>query len=281
MAGSLTGQGAAIRAEALTHRYGEVVALQAVDLEVGFGSFFALLGPNGAGKTTLVHILCTLLVPTGGEAYVGGFSVRRAPLQVRRQLGLVFQEPSLDDRLTVLENLDFHAWIYRVPRREYRQRVGELLELVELADRRNVPVRFLSRGTKRRLEVARAVLHRPSILVLDEPTTGLDVQTRRRFWGYVGELRRRERITVVLTTHFIAEAEAADTVAILDRGRVVALGPPDDLKRRAARDLSLGEETLSLEDVVVELTGSAPRQERASAREALWAFGQRGGEFTR
>ena len=270
-----------IRVERVSHRYGEIVALEEVEFAVAHGLFFALLGPNGAGKTTLVHILCTLLRPTAGDAYVAGFSVRRFPDRVRRQLGLVFQEPSLDDRLTVFENLDFHARIYGVPRREFAHRVEELLELVELAPRRNVQVRWLSRGMKRRLEVARAMLHRPAVLVLDEPTVGLDVQTRRRLWEYVAQLRRREGVTLVLTTHYIAEAEAADVVAILDRGRLVALGTPRELKRRGMGGVGAGEEARSLEDVFVELTGEAPRDGVSLGREALWAFGQRGGEFTR
>ncbi|WP_324715431.1 ABC transporter ATP-binding protein [Carboxydochorda subterranea] len=228
---------AAVEAHELRYRYeGGVEALRGVSLRVPAGQLFALLGPNGAGKTTLVHILCTLIPPVGGDARVAGYSVTEEPGRVRRQLGLVFQEPSLDERLTVWENLDFHARIYGVPRREAARRINELLELVELSTWRHAPARQLSRGMKRRLEVARAMVHRPSILVLDEPTVGLDVPTRTRLWQYLDRLRRHEGVTLFLTTHSMEEAEAAEQVVILDEGRAVAEGAPDELRHLAGGD---------------------------------------------
>ncbi len=232
---------AAIDVAGLSHAYGSVQALDGIDLEVPRGSFTALLGPNGAGKTTLVHILCTLLRPSGGQARVAGHDVRKVPRDVRRALGLVFQEPSLDDRLTVFENLIFHARLYGVRRRDRRPRAWAALELVELTDWANATVATLSRGMKRRLEIARAMLHQPSLLVLDEPTTGLDVQSRRRIWDYLERLRRDHGVTLLLTTHQIGEAEGADTVAIIDHGRLQAVDTPANLRR------TLGQQLVSLQ----------------------------------
>ena len=216
----------------LRHSYSSVEALRGISFSVPRGSFFALLGPNGAGKTTLVHALCTLLRPSAGHVAVAGLDVRRAPRDVRRTLGLVFQEPSLDDRLTVFENLIFHARIYQVPRRQRRERAWAVLELVELVEWANAPAGNLSRGMKRRLEIGRAMLHEPSLVVLDEPTTGLDVQSRRRIWEYLERLRRDHGVTLLLTTHQISEAESADLVAIIDRGELQALDSPSTLRQR-------------------------------------------------
>ncbi|MBO1436572.1 ABC transporter ATP-binding protein [Meiothermus sp. CFH 77666] len=218
-----------IQTRSLSFRYGETLALDGVNLEVPSG-FFALLGPNGAGKSTLVGILATLLAPQAGEAFVMGHSVRQQPRQVRKRLGLVFQEPSLDERLTVHENLAFHALIYGMGLR-HGTRIREVLELVELSEWAQAPVRALSRGMKRRLEIGRAILHRPRLLVLDEPTTGLDVQSRRRIWDYLRALQA-EGVSLLLTTHQLEEAQEADRVAILDRGRLLEEGSPDELRRR-------------------------------------------------
>lgn len=215
----------------LRHSYSSVEALRGVSFSVPKGSFFALLGPNGAGKTTLVHALCTLLRPGGGSVSVAGLDVRRAPRAVRRSLGLVFQEASLDDRLTVFENLIFHARIYQVPRRERRGRAWAVLELVELEQWANAPVSNLSRGMKRRLEIGRAMLHEPTVVVLDEPTTGLDVQSRRRIWEYLERLQKEHGVTLLLTTHQIGEAEGADWVAIIDHGALQALDDPSKLRQ--------------------------------------------------
>lgn len=188
------------------------------------------MGPNGAGKSTLVGILATLLAPQEGKAFVMGHSVRQQPRQVRKRLGLVFQEPSLDERLTVYENLAFHALIYGMGL-GHGVRIREVLELVELSEWAQTPVRALSRGMKRRLEIGRAILHRPRLLVLDEPTTGLDVQSRRRIWDYLRALKA-EGVSLLLTTHQLEEAHEADRVAILDRGRLLEEGSPDELRRR-------------------------------------------------
>jgi len=228
---------AAIEVAGVGKRYGRTVALQDINLRVEDGQMFALLGPNGAGKTTLVHILCTIHRPDEGRVEMRGFDVVRRPVQARRALGVVFQEPSLDDRLTVAENLDFHGLIYGVPRGLRRRRASELLELVELTPWRDKLVRTLSSGMKRRLEIARALVHEARILVLDEPTVGLDVQSRERIWEYVGTLRRERHLTVLVTTHYIEEVEACDRVCIIDRGRVLALDAPGVLRERSGQEL--------------------------------------------
>ncbi len=228
---------AAIEVVGVGKRYGRTVALQDINLRVEDGQMFALLGPNGAGKTTLVHILCTIHRPDEGRVEMRGFDVVRRPVQARRALGVVFQEPSLDDRLTVAENLDFHGLIYGVPRGLRRRRASELLELVELTPWRDKLVRTLSSGMKRRLEIARALVHEARILVLDEPTVGLDVQSRERIWEYVGTLRRERHLTVLVTTHYIEEVEACDRVCIIDRGRVLALDAPGVLRERSGQEL--------------------------------------------
>lgn len=221
-----------IRTQGLCYQYGETQALYEINLEIPPG-FFALLGPNGAGKTTLVGLLATLLPLQKGEAWVMGYSVQQQARRVRQQLGLVFQEPSLDERLTVFENLSFHALVYGMGLR-HAQRISEVLELVELTEWAQAPVRALSRGMKRRLEIGRALLHRPRLLVLDEPTTGLDVQSRRRIWDYLRGLRS-QGVSLLLTTHQLEEAEQADQVAILDRGLLLEVGSPDELRWRHSR----------------------------------------------
>lgn len=226
----MTERGAVIEARDVRFAYGDVQALRGVTLSVPRGSFFALLGPNGAGKSTLVSLLSTLLPLQGGALSVAGLDVRRAPGAVRRALGLVFQEPSLDERLTVLENLEFHGQLYGLPGRVRRVRAQEVLDIVELRDWQNATARILSRGMKRRLEIARGVMHRPELLILDEPTTGLDVQSRRAVWAYLETLRAQTGVSLLLTTHQIEEAEGADLVAVIDRGEVLALGAPDELR---------------------------------------------------
>lgn len=221
----------AIRVDAVSKRYGRTLALDAVSFAVRDKELFALLGPNGAGKTTLLHILCTILRPDSGVALVGGFDVVKQPLAARQRLGIVFQEASLDDRLTVLENLELHGLVFGVPKRLRRQRIEEMLALVELTDWAAKPVRALSSGMKRRLEIARALVHDSEILLLDEPTVGLDAQTRERIWAYVRRLRDEREITVLVTTHYIEEVENCDRVCIIDDGKVLALDTPDALKQ--------------------------------------------------
>ena len=222
---------AAISVDTVSKRYGQTLALDAVSFDVRERELFALLGPNGAGKTTLMHILCTILRPDSGTALVGGHDVVKSPLAARRLLGTVFQEPSLDDRLTVHENLDLHGLVFGVPRKLRRQRIDEMLELVELAEWKDKPARSLSSGMKRRLEIARALIHDSRILVLDEPTVGLDAQTRERIWAYVRRLREERAITILVTTHYIDEVEGCDRVCVVDRGKVLAMDSPEALKR--------------------------------------------------
>ncbi len=200
------------------------------------GEVFAFLGPNGAGKTTTVRMLCTLTRPGGGHAFVAGFDVARQPEAVRRRIGLVFQEQTLDDRLTAEQNLRFHAVLYHVPRAQVEDRIGRALRLVALEDRRQDLVSTFSGGMARRLEIARGMLHTPVVLFLDEPTVGLDPQTRTLVWEDVLRLRREERMTIFLTTHYMDEAEYADRVAIIDHGLIVATGTPDELKRKVGED---------------------------------------------
>jgi ABC-2 type transport system ATP-binding protein len=228
---------AVIEVSGLVKRYGEIEAVRGIDLVVEPGEVFGFLGPNGAGKTTTISILCTLLRPTAGDARVAGFDVARDAAAVRSRIGLVFQDPSLDDQLTARENLELHGRIYGVPGPLRRQRIDELLSVVELSDRATSLVRTFSGGMKRRLEIARGVLHHPQVLFLDEPTLGLDPQTRKHIWDYLSELRRREGVTLFMTTHYMDEAEFCDRIAIIDQGRIVALGTPTELKGRIGGDV--------------------------------------------
>jgi ABC-2 type transport system ATP-binding protein len=214
----------------LTKRYGHTVALDAIDLAIRRNELFALLGPNGAGKTTLIHILCTILRPDAGKVTLAGFDVVRAPRQARRHLGVVFQEPSVDDRLTVFENLNFHGLIYQVPAAVRHKRIDELLALVELENWRHALMRSLSSGMKRRVEIARALIHDSDVLVLDEPTTGLDAQSRERIWAYLMRLRKERALTIIVTTHYIEEVEGCDRICVIDRGRILAIDTPAALK---------------------------------------------------
>jgi ABC-2 type transport system ATP-binding protein len=220
----------AVEIEAVSKRFGRTLALDNVSFAVRPGELFALLGPNGAGKTTLGHILCTILKPDNGTARISGIDVVKQPMAARQSLGVVFQEPTLDDRLTLYENLNFHGLIYGVPAAERRARIKDMLALVELTDWRERLARTLSAGMKRRLEIARAFVHDARILFLDEPTVGLDAQARERLWSYIRRLRSERELTVIVTTHYIEEVEAADRVCIIDRGRILANDPPAALK---------------------------------------------------
>ncbi|MCE5244954.1 MAG: ABC transporter ATP-binding protein [Syntrophobacteraceae bacterium] len=221
-----------IRMERLRKHYKDLQALRDVSLHVGEGELFAYLGPNGSGKTTTIKILTGLARPTAGDAYLHGFHIERDSLQAKRQCGLVPQTINLDHELTVLENLEIHGRLFHMPRQERSSRIDELLEYIEIADRRNTPVKQLSGGLKRRVMVARAMMHSPRILFLDEPTVGLDPTIRRRIWSLVKKIQQSGS-TIFLTTHYIEEAEfLADRVAFLDEGRIVAVDAPQNLMAR-------------------------------------------------
>jgi ABC-2 type transport system ATP-binding protein len=222
----------AVEIDHISKRYGRTVALDDVKFDVPRGALFALLGPNGAGKTTLLHILCTILSPDTGTARIGGIDVRKNPRAARKSLGVVFQEPSLDDRLTVEENLEFHGLVYGVPKALRRARMAEMLDLVELGKWRNSLARALSSGMKRRLEIARALIHDSRILILDEPTAGLDAQSRERIWQYLRNARHERDLTAIVTTHYIEEVENCDRACIIDQGRILADDAPAALKAR-------------------------------------------------
>jgi len=226
----------AVEVSGLSKRYGAVEAVKDVSFAVTRGEVFAFLGPNGAGKTTTIKMLCTLARPTGGRATVDGFDVEHQPKAVRRHIGLVFQEQTLDDQLTAEENLRFHAVLYHVPRAEVGERIDQVLRLVALEGRRRDLISTFSGGMARRLEIARGMLHTPAVLFLDEPTIGLDPQTRALMWEDVLRLRREEGVTIFLTTHYMDEAEYADRIAIIDQGSIVALDTPDELKRLVGAD---------------------------------------------
>jgi ABC-2 type transport system ATP-binding protein len=226
-----------ISVERLVKRYGELEAVRGIDLEVQPGEIFGFLGPNGAGKSTTISILCTLVRLTSGRARVAGFDVSTDPSAVRSRIGLVFQDPSLDGQLTGRENLEFHAFLYGLPASVRKERIDNALEMVGLADRAGSPVLQYSGGMKRRLEIARGILHYPHVLFLDEPTLGLDPQTRNRIWEYIHQLRKREGITIFMTTHYMDEAEYCDRIAIIDSGTIVARGTPEQLKSMVGGDV--------------------------------------------
>jgi ABC-2 type transport system ATP-binding protein len=221
----------------LARRYGSIEAVKGVTFAVEEGEVFGFLGPNGAGKTTTINMLCTLLQPTRGSARVNGYDVVRQRGDVRRSIGLVFQQTTLDEYLSAEQNLRFHGYAYGIPAAEREQRARDLLEMVELWDRRKGSVRKFSGGMKRRLEIARGLLHHPRVLFLDEPTLGLDPQTRRRIWDYLHDLRRRDHLTIFLTTHYMDEAENCDRIAIIDHGSIVALDTPNGLKDSVGGDV--------------------------------------------
>lgn len=228
---------AAIEVTHLVKRFNGLTAVDDISLAVEPGEIFGFLGPNGAGKTTTINILCTLMRPTSGEARVAGHDVATHARDVRRAIGIIFQDPSLDERLTAGENLEFHGLLYHVPRRRRRAQIEALLALVQLDDRRDDRVRTFSGGMKRRLEIARGLIHEPQVLFLDEPTQGLDPQTRTHIWAYLEHLRAERPITTFMTTHYMDEAEHCDRIAIIDHGRIIALDTPAGLKRAIGGDI--------------------------------------------
>jgi len=247
-----------IRARDLTKTFGRLTAVDGISFDVEEGEIFAFLGPNGAGKTTTIKMLTTLLTPTRGRVEIDGLDPATERNEVRKRFGIVFQDPSLDEELTAYENMDIHGVFYGVPRKLRAERIARLLRLFELWERRDDPVKRFSGGMRRRLEIARGFLHTPRILFLDEPTLGLDPQTRNQLWTQVAQLNAEERVTVFLTTHYMEEAErVASRIAIIDHGRIVAQGSPRELKQQTGAE--------SLEQAFLSLTGSSIREEDASA----------------
>jgi ABC-2 type transport system ATP-binding protein len=242
----------AIEVSDLTKSYGDVQAVRGVSFTVDHGEVFGFLGPNGAGKSTTINMLCTLATPTSGSARVSGFDAVTQRDEVRRHIGLVFQDPTLDLYLTGEQNLQLHAELYGIERAVIPARMAQMLEMVDLWDRRKQPVRTYSGGMRRRLEIARGLMHSPRVLFLDEPTIGLDPQTRHSIWGYIRALREAEGTTIFMTTHYMEEAEFCDRIAIIDRGEIVVLDTPAALKR------TVGPEA-RLDDVFIHYTGSELR----------------------
>ena len=230
---------AAISVQDVVHKYEERIALNGVSFDVRPAELFGLLGPNGSGKTTLFRILSTLMVPVSGRALIMGFDVAREPNSLRRQIGVVFQAQSIDIKLTAAENLTHQGHLYGLHGAALKARIQEMLGRVGLADRANEKAETFSGGMQRRLELAKGLLHHPSVLLLDEPTTGLDPGARRDLWQYLAILRDEEHVTVLVTTHLMEEAERCDRLAILNQGKVVALGTPDELKREIGGDVIL------------------------------------------
>jgi len=226
----------AIKVAGLTKSYGEIEAVRGIDFEVPVGETFGFLGPNGAGKSTTIKVLCTLARPTSGSAQVAGHEVTAERDAVRRNIGLVFQDTTLDNYLTGAQNLRFHAALYGVPASAVEPRMRQVLEMVGLWERRDSVVMTYSGGMKRRLEIARGLLHAPHVLFLDEPTVGLDPQTRASIWEYINDLKSREDITIFLTTHYMDEAEHCDRIAIIDHGKIVAIDTPEALKASVGKD---------------------------------------------
>ena len=254
-----------IQVKNLVKKFGEFTAVDHISFEVGRGEIFAFLGPNGAGKTTTIKMLTTLLPPTSGTLEIDGLDPRLHSNEVRKQFGIVFQDPSLDGEMTAYENMELHAVLYHVPRKVRIERTEQLLRLFELWGRRNEQVKLFSGGMRRRLEIARGLLHTPKILFLDEPTLGLDPQTRNQLWTHVKHLNQTEQVTVFLTTHYMDEADrVAQRIAIIDHGKIQAEDSPAGLKRRT--------ETDSLEEAFLALTGSTIRDETASSTDQLRNF---------
>lgn len=256
-----------IEVKNLRKLFGNFAAVDNISFEVKTGEIFAFLGPNGAGKSTTIKMLTTLLDPTSGEIQLDGHSPMGDPNSVRHSFGIVFQDPSLDDELTAWENLEFHGVLYNLPKILRRKRIQELMDFVGLWDRKDSLVKEFSGGMKRRLEIARGLLHHPKILFLDEPTLGLDPQTRNHMWTYLQELNKSEGVTVFFTTHYMEEASRiAQRVAIIDHGKIIAIGTSEELQNKTQTD--------SLENAFLKLTGNVIRDEEASTTDRLRAHRQ-------
>ena len=227
-----------ITLKGLTKRFGDLIAVDTVTLSVEPGEIFGLLGPNGAGKTTIINMLTTLLAPTSGSATITGYNIESDQEDVRRHIGIIFQDPSLDIGLTGRENLDFHAMMYGIDAGERKKRIAEVLAVVGLTEKAGVLVENYSGGMKRRLEIARGLIHHPKVLFLDEPTLGLDAQTRRKIWNHIRDLNKKYTMTIILTTHYMEEADyLCDRIAIIDHGKIIALDTPAGLKKRLEGDV--------------------------------------------
>src|SRR6266404_3804199 len=251
-----------IRVDSLVKKFGDFTAVNDISFEVPKGEIFAFLGPNGAGKTTTIKMLTTLLPPTSGSLELNGLDPARQQNEVRQQFGIVFQDPSLDQDLTGAENLELHGILYHVPKKVRRERSEMLLKLFELWDRRDTLVKQFSGGMKRRLEIARGFLHTPRILFLDEPTLGLDPQSRNQLWTHVKRQNEADQVTVFLTTHYMEEADrVAHRIAVIDHGRIVAMGTSQELKERTGKE--------SLEEAFLALTGTSIRDESANSADQL------------
>ena len=253
-----------IEVKNLSKAYGTFTAVDNISFKVNEGEIFAFLGPNGAGKTTTIKMLTTLLLPTHGSMLLNNKDPVTQQDAVRHAFGIVFQDQSLDDELTVYENMELHGVLYSIPKQTRRERMEQLLKLVELWDRKGSLVKTLSGGMKRRLEIARGLLHHPKILFLDEPTLGLDPQTRNHMWKYIKELNKKEKMTVFFTTHYMQEAEdMASFVSIIDRGKIVQGGTPNEIKKNT--------KTKSLEEAFLKLTGHDIREEKGTRKDAMKA----------
>jgi ABC-2 type transport system ATP-binding protein len=256
----LPGNGNIIAVHRLTKKFGKLEAVKGISFHVKRGEVFAFLGPNGAGKTTTIKMLTTLLKPSTGEILINGSNPATNPQGVRKSFGIVFQDPSLDDELTAWENLEIHGILYDVPRKVRRERMEQLLKIAELWERKDDFVKTFSGGMRRRLEIARGILHHPSIIFLDEPTVGLDPQTRNHLWAYIKKLNKEENVTVFFTTHYMEEADRmAERIAVIDHGAIIAEGTPESLKKKTR--------TKTLEDAFLKLTGHAIRHEASSGIE--------------
>lgn len=240
--------------QSLTKKFDDLTAVDNISFDVEAGSIFAFLGPNGAGKSTTIKMLTTVLKPTSGEIRINGYNVLKEQDKARASFGIVFQDHSLDEELTAYENMVYHSVIYKVPKKERKDRIQKSLEIVGLWDRREDLVKKYSGGMKRRLEIARALVHYPRVLFLDEPTVGLDPQTRRSIWDHIKNLNSERKMTIFLTTHYMEEAEAiADKIAVIDHGKIIESGTVEEIKKRT--------ETESLEDAFLKLTGRDIRDE--------------------
>jgi ABC-2 type transport system ATP-binding protein len=252
-----------ISAQDVVKRFGgDIVAVDGISFEVKKGEIFAFLGPNGAGKSTTIKMLTTMLRPTSGQLRLSGHDVTKERDSARKAFGIVFQDPSLDEELTAYENMELHATLYGVPRRKQRERIKELMELVELWDRKDSMIKTFSGGMRRRLEIARGLVHEPRILFLDEPTLGLDTQTRNLMWDYVKKLSKEKGMTIFFTTHYLDEAEAvAERIAIIDHGQIAALGTTKELCKQTG--------TKHLEDAYLKLTGETLRDDAGAGNDGL------------